>query len=504
MINLNKMVLGSALLVAGVADSIGAERAQPNILVLISDDHNSNTLGCYGGKFDTPNIDRLAEEGMRFTRAYTVSTLCVPTRYSILTGSYPSRCRNKLFREYDYQPSIRNGAFFCDTDRTIAQALQRSDYFTGASGKWHNDFHDLFSLHEIPRDADPRDPEIVKLLQATKEETRQLMAKYGFDYAESITQGNLSEYPDALDHHNVEYTVKGALDFLDQAPEDKPFFLWTAFTTTHGPRERIDSVDVTVTAEGITEKAVGVMPPRSTFVDGSEKWIEKQTVLWMDAGVGAILDKLRAMGELDNTLIVFLSDQQNSGKATPYESGANIPFIARWPGVIPAGSVSDVLVDTTDLAATVMDAAGAEPVEGMHLDGLSIIPVWTGETNQLKAAVYGEIGFAKSVVTRDWKYIAIRYNQESLDRGFVPPQSGTMDEHIAKGSFDILWEKTPFGQPRDIGIVDPDQLYDLRRDPDEQNNLVGNPEYADVLADMKQRLSQEVQKIGRPFGEFGE
>jgi arylsulfatase A-like enzyme len=410
--------------VIGFLCSLAAAGAEPpNILVLISDDQNINSLGCYGGKYETPHIDRLAEEGMRFTRAYTVSTLCVPTRYSILTASYPSRCRNSLFGEYDVQPSIRNGAFFCDTDRTIAQALQRSGCFTGASGKWHNDFHDLFSLHEIPRDADPRDPEIVKLLQATKEETRQLMAKYGFDYAECITQGNLSDYPDALDHHNVEYTVKGALDFLDQAPEDKPFFLWTAFTTTHGPRERIDSADVTVTPEGITDIAVGVMPPRSTFIAGNENWVEKQTVLWMDAGIGVILDKLRAMGELDNTLVVFLADQQNAAKATPYEAGAKIPFIARWPGVIPAGTVSDTLIDTTDLGMTIMDVAGAEPIEDMQTDGVSILPVWKGETEQLKTAVYGESGFARSVVTRDWKYIAIRYNQESLDRGFVPPQS---------------------------------------------------------------------------------
>lgn len=477
---------------------------RPNILVLISDDQNSGSIGCYGAKFETPNIDRLAKEGVRHTRAYTTSSLCVPTRYSCLTGSYPSRCRNRLFREYNFQPPIRNGAFFCDTDRTIAMALRNAGYFTGATGKWHNDFHESVSLHKIPRDADPRDPATVRLLKATQEEHRQLLNKYGFDCAECATHGNLSNYPDALAHHNVEYTVKGAVDFLDRVPDSKPFFLWTAFTTTHGPRERIDTVDVTVTPEGITDKAVGVMPPRSTFIEGNENWVEKQAVLWMDSGIGVILDKLEKMGELDNTLIVFLADQQNTGKSTPYECGNNIPFIARWPnGGVSAGQISDTLLDVTDMTATFMDVSGAQPVEGMHLDGMSIMPVWKGKTDVLKPAIYTESGYAKGVVSKDWKYIAIRYNDEILQRGFNPNLSGPLKDNMEAGNFELLWKKTPFGQDtKKIGWADPDQLFDLTKDPEEQNNLAGNPEYADVLKEMRAHLSGYVNSIGRPFGEF--
>ena len=472
----------------------------PNIIVFISDDQNSNSLGCYGAKFETPNIDRLAREGVRHTRAYTTSTLCVPTRYSCLTGAYPSRCRNELFGPLTEQPSIRNGAFFCDTDRTVVTALRAAGYSTGATGKWHNDSHSGF---ELPADADPADPSVVAKLKGNQAELRRRMNIYGFDYSECQTFGNLSNLPDAMQHHNVEYTVKGALDFLAQAPAEKPFFLWVAFTTTHGPRERIDSGDIRLTPEGYTDKHLGVIPPRSTFVKDNEKWIDKQTMLWMDAGVGAVLKKLDDGGLSDNTLVIFLSDQQNSGKATPYECGSNIPFIARWPEVIKPGTVNHTLLDVTDMAATFLDIANAKPVEGMYVDGMSIVPVWKGETETLKPAIYTEIGFSKSVVTRDFKYIAIRYNERALKQfGNNPPVSGTIVEHTRLGTFNVLWEKTPFGQSRDFGLVDPDQLYDLRKDPGEKVNLANNPEYDAILKEMKEHLSRYIRDIGRPFGEF--
>ena len=250
------------------------------------------------------------------------------------------------------------------------------------------------------------------------------------------------------------------------------------------------------------------MPGRSNYIDTQAKWRNsvKEMVLWMDGGIGVILDKLEAEGQLHNTLIIFLSDQQNAGKASPYERGANIPFIARWPAVIESHTQSDTLIDVTDMAATFLDLAETEAVEGLHLDGLSIVPVWRGETDTLKSEILTESGFAKGIITKDFKYIAIRYNEDALERGFVPPQRGGIKEHLTQGSFDLLWEKNPFGQARDNigGMVDPDQLFDLRKDPDEIQNLAKNPEYEKVLKVMQAHLSDYVQTIGRPFGEFSE
>ena len=484
---------------------IFSESPKTNILVFISDDQNMDSIGAYGSNYSTPHIDRLAREGVLHTRAYTTATLCVPTRYSCLTGSYPSRCENNIYGPLGKQPSIRNGAAFCDTDRTVAQALQKAGYFTGATGKWHNDLDLKSWWAKIKKDADPKDPKVIQALKDIQNELRDRLNKYGFDYAEFITEGNLDHFPKDLEHHNIEYTVKGALDFLDLVPEEKPFFLWTAFTSTHGPHEPIRSGDIRNTPEGFTEKHLGIMPDRSHYED-SGKWKNsvKEMVQWMDGGIGVILEKLEKQGKMDNTLILFLSDQQNAGKASPYERGANIPFIARLPGLIEANTRNETLIDVTDMAATFLDISNAKPVEGMKLDGLSILPVWKGETKTLKPFIFTESGFAKGVITKQYKYIAIRYNQEALDRGFVPPQSGTIEEHLNKGSFEILWEKNPYGQPRDHigGIVDPDQLYDVQKDPLETENLIKNPEYAEILKKLKFHLSSVTESIGRPFGEF--
>jgi arylsulfatase A-like enzyme len=481
---------------------------RPNILVLISDDQNMDSIGAYGSDYKTPNIDRLAKEGIVHTRAYTTATLCVPTRYSCLTGSYPSRCQNDIYGPLSRQASIRNGASFCETDRTVAQALRKAGYYTGATGKWHNDLDKKLQnmMKIIPKDADPKKPNVIKALKAIQNELRQRLDTYGFDYAECITDGNLDHFPKALEHHNIEYTVKGAIDFLEQVPKEKPFFLWTAFTATHGPHEAIDSGDLRATPEGYTEKHIKVMPPRETYMDKDGKWrnVVKEMVQWMDGGIGVILEKLEKQGKLDNTLIVFLSDQQNAGKASPYERGANIPFIARWPNHIQSGSSNDTLLDVTDMTATFLDVAKASPIPGMQLDGLSIQPIWKGEKEELKPYILTESGFSKAIITRDWKYIAIRYSQEAYKRGFIAPQQGSLGEHLQKGSFKLLWEKGPFGQPRDNigGTVSPDQLYHILKDPKEQNNLIHNPEYAEMAQKLKTHLGEKVRSIGRPFGEF--
>ena len=156
------------------------------------------------------------------------------------------------------------------------------------------------------------------------------------------------------------------------------------------------------------------------------------------------------------------------------------------------------------MAATFIDISGAQPHSGMQIDGLSVVPVWKGQTDTLKTSILTESGFSKGIITKDFKYIAIRYNEEALKRGFEPPETGGIREHIENNSFDILWEKGPFGQPRDNigGIVDRDQLYDLRKDPGETQNLAQNQDYQEVLKVMQSHLYDYVQAIGRPFGEF--
>ena len=190
---------------------------------------------------------------------------------------------------------------------------------------------------------------------------------------------------------------------------------------------------------------------------------------------------------------MFLANQQNAGKSTLYKCGNNIASISRWPnGGVPVRQVIDTVIDVIDMTATFMDVSGAQPVEGMHLDGMSILPVWKGKTDVLKPAIYTESGYAKGVVSKDWKYIAIRYNDEILQRGFNPNLSGPLKENMEAGNFELLWKKTPFGQDtKKIGWADPDQLFDLTKDPEEQNNLAGNPEYKSLMEKFARQLPSE-------------
>ncbi len=509
----NKRIVLIVGLIIGFAPSLFAAQ-RPNIIVIISDDQEMNTIGAYGIKrAQTPNMDRLANEGVVHSRAYTTAALCVPTRFSCLTGQYASRSRNPLYLPMTSQAVMGNGTFFVEDTRTIAQALRKVGYFTGAAGKWHNKMkipgendpkHPSNVTQRLPRDADPRDPQVIAQLKAVQDYLREELKHFGFDYAECLIDGNLETYPDALNHHNVEYIVRGAIDFLDQAPKDQPFFLWTAFTTTHGPREKITSASIHITPEGYSDRALGVMPSREEILRTVKNKgnIYHETVTWMDAGVGAILDKLDELGQAENTLVIFMADQQNVGKSTPYESGANIPFIARWPEVIQPKTENSTLFDVTDMAATFMAIAGAKPLEGMHLDGLSLLPVWEGKKDVLKSHIFTEMGHTKAVIGPQYKYIAIRYDPRRLENGFVPPTKGSVPELARSGQLKGLRGETPFGQSKRMGIMDTDQLYDLNKDPNETRNLANNPEYKEILNTMKSELTKQITDLGRPFGEF--
>lgn len=468
-------------------------------------------MGTYGGNFTTPHLDRLASEGITHDRAYSNAALCVPTRYICLTGQYASRSKHPLYQPSTSQAAIANGTFFIPETKTIAQSLRAAGYYTGVTGKWHNMSHEKkIPGHpsnitgSLPKNADPKNPEVISQLKKVQEFMAKELDSFGFDSAAYLTDGNLSYYPDALAHHNIEYTVKGAVDFLEKAPKKKPFFLWTAFTTTHGPREPIQSGDVRMTPEGYTEKHLGLMPSRKEILATCKKKSHtmETTMAWMDAGIGVILNKLEQLGQADNTLVIFLADQQNTGKSTPYECGVNIPFLAKWPDVIKANSRSETLIDTADMAATILNVAKAKPMEGVHLDGLNILPVWQGKKSVLKKTIFTEMGQTKGVITKNWKYIAIRYEPKLLEKGFNPPRGGKIKDLAKAGAFKMLRNSSPFGQAKRIGFADPDQLYDLRSDPLEKKNLAKNPENKRYLEEMKSELSLYIKDLGRDFGEF--
>lgn len=493
--------------VAAACAAATVDEVRPNVVFIITDDQMLNTVSAYGGMYQTPHINRLAEEGMRFDRAYTTAALCVPTRYTCLTGSWASR--NQWRSPNDRMRRVMNNAYLDIGHPTIAGALKKAGYRTGFVGKDHSVEELDMPLIDLPKDADPNDPSVKEALQINNDRLTGFIQSWGFEYVGGLVHGNLDrQYPDRLAVHNMEYILQGGLDFLDQQTGRQPFFLWFATTLTHTAELALEEDDPHLTPLGVQETVPEVMKPRQQMAkelgNGHTSGMEAKVKV-LDEAVGVLLDRLDRMGVAENTLVIFMSDQDNRGKSTVYENGINTLFIARWPKVIPPGSVCDELVENSDLVPTWLDVAGADPLPAMTLDGYSLMPLFRGSRAPLREAVFSEMGFAKSVTTKEWKYIAIRYDETMVPDRFVPPQSGTVAEHIQKGTFDgFTVDRGPFGQSRWIGTVDPDQLYDLRRDPQENNNLAGNPEYRQQLEKMKSLLSQKIQQTGRPFGEFKE
>lgn len=206
-----------------------------------------------------------------------------------------------------------------------------------------------------------------------------------------------------------------------------------------------------------------------------------------------------ATGRYAGTLVLFAPDHGRDGKSSLFtQDGVCIPMIARWPGHVPEGSVCDELVQNVDWAATVMDFAGVTKPDAYAMDGRSSAPLLLGESAEaIRDHVYIEMGAARGVATKDWKYIAVRYRQEQVDR-------------IRKAKTDDLPRLMSYIGRLGIGtrgadhngFWDADQLYDLRNDPDEMVNLAAEPCYADELRRMKALLTSDLKAGGRPFGEF--
>lgn len=485
---------------------------RPNILWLISDDTSHGMLGYAGGRVLSPNIDSLARNGVVFDNSFCVSPACCPSRYNCLTGRYGGRAA-----------SVRDGAkpgepynLFFNTsidpasERTIGHLLQEAGYRTGHVGKWHTHASaaDVAGIPPIARDADIRDPAVQAQMKAQQEYLCGVVRKAGFDYAQRVVWGNHESLPQAVRIHNLEWTTKGALDFIDGAiKEGRPFFLSMATTTIHGPNHAASLLsDPRLTGGGYADDQLGCQASRASIYERLSKpggvGFNSTTagVLWMDDALGAVLARLRALGIEDNTLIIFSTDHgpsdTNGGKFSVYEPGVRIPFCVQWRGRIAGGRRVQDLVQTTDFLPTILELAGVPRPGNLALDGNSFAPLLTGSARSSgRDELYFEFGHARSVRTQRWKYIAWR-----------PPASLT-------GKGDML--STHYGKPikPDVteptlltptlhhhpGYFDPDQLYDLEKDPGEMRNLAGDPQHQAVLAEMKGRLRKHLESLGAPF-----
>lgn len=481
-------------------------KKKPNVVCLISDDTDFKNIGAYGSQLHTPNIDMLAEEGVRFTNFYCASSVCTPSRYSFLTGQYCGRCDDPHFLKENpvSDPySIEWNTFINRDIPTIGTVFSQNGYRTGYVGKWHTGVPAKEFLEDpLPEDGSLDDPAFRSRVMEYQEIISEKLKKdSGFEYASAVYWDNADHMRSkALRYHNLEYITESAMEFLDSC-QDEPFLLYMATTVHHGPThtESFDK-DLSVTHG----KALKQKPEECTSRDDLKaKLAEKDLpydhdscgMIWLDDQLGALVRKLKKMGVYDNTIIVYKSDHNTEpGKATCYEKGVRIPFILKADGQNKKQGVCTARGQNVDLAPTLFDMCGIDVPENAVLDGVSLKPVVEGRKDEVRDTLYFEMGYARAVLAGKWKYICQRFPQSVIDE----MKNGKRTK--APNQLDMPEQDQTYISPLYYpAYFDPDQLYDLENDPAEQNNLAAIPEYQEKLTQMRGLLSGYLQKFDHPF-----
>jgi arylsulfatase A-like enzyme len=484
--------------------------------MILIDDQDMNEIATYGGKVYTPNMDRLAAEGIKFNLAYVSSTVCTPSRYSFLTGRYAGRSYSNLYKNEVGENGMGRPGFNVGMENdnmNVAQVLRASGYITGFTGKYHLasqfDQPEMYKGEHAPRNKKSKKDKNLKanskttaLFAETEAWSRAYLKHIGFDWAKNIYEGNISK---PYNVHNPEWNAAAVFEFLDENHKN-PFFLQFCPTLLHGPDgEWVKSFDQpNITGAGKIEVPASVMKEREKLRKklndlGYDTRSGALGIAWIDAVIGQILDKLETLGIDDNTLVIFAPDHGSTDKASLFGwNGAQIPLLMRWPNGIKAGIESDALVQNIDLVPTYFDIAKAIVPNEYHLDGQSLAPLFkNGKTENWRAHLYFELGYSRAVMTHDWKYIGVRFDKKQVKK-------------IQEASVEKLpLLMTPL-QRLGIGVRgadhpgfwDEDQLYNLKQDSEEMKNLAYDADYQRKLTEMKTLLKMYLKDIGRPFGEL--
>jgi arylsulfatase A-like enzyme len=377
-----------------IAEAQSQRSARPNVVLIMSDDMGWADLGSYGAiDIRTPNLDRLASEGLRLTDFYANGVTCSPTRAGLISGRYQQR--------YGIEAPLANAVRAGDrgllaTGHSLPQLLKNHGYATALIGKWHLGY---------VADKSPN--------------------AHGFDYFFGLKSG----YHDYYTHHDGEgqpdlwendepveaegYTTdlvtRRAARFIDEH-KDEPFFLDVAYTAPHWPYQVPGKPSVA------PDNARHVMPHDLTT---STRADYVAMVEHLDAQIGELLAAIERAGVADDTIVIFTND--NGGewlssnapffgrKWTVFEGGIRVPAIVRWPNRIPAASVSDQVGITMDLTASILAVTGAPVPAEAQLEGVNLFPVWEGRAPQLERTLFWRAGSGpgkQTAVRRgDWKLV---------------------------------------------------------------------------------------------------
>ncbi len=496
-----------SLIACGRVAQKKAQSTVPNFLVIFTDEMQFSDLGCYGGDIPTPNMDKLASKGILFSNAYTPASMCTPSRYAVLTGQFPGRCSAPSFAEQnpaDEPYNIAWNTWITADKETIPRVLSDHGFITGMAGKYHiGRVPEGTVLPKFQSDEALDNPETnAKLIEQQTVYQGLVQSLGGFDEARSVVWGNYDGHRlHALRFHNFPWMVKGALSFIEEHKDSgKPFFLYFAPTAVHGPNHVEDlSQDITFTPGGrdMTLTALNIDIPalreQLSQVDPEARH-RYAGMAQTDHAVGLIMEKLEETGLAGNTVVMFMADHNiEPGKATSFEKGIHVPMIVFWPGKT-TGSVSEALVQNTDVFPTILEAAGINLPEGHMLDGVSMLPIISDPGQSTREFIFAENGYTRSVSDGTYKYIALRYPESLIEK----MKSGEVD-YVP--SYVKAWP-----QPHSAIAIhsfpsyfDQDQFYHLKEDPYELENLYDEMQDTDELKVLVAALKEHLETFNHPF-----
>jgi len=433
-----KFLVMLALLTASIVQ--GATK--PNIIVILADDLGWGDLSCYGAKdLQTPNIDKLAAEGMKFGNFRANCPVCSPTRASLLTGCYPDRVGVPgVIRTH----GNNSWGYFAPIGPTLPQLMRQNGYHATMIGKWH------LGLES------PNTP-----------------MERGFEYFYGFLGDMMDDYYTHLRHgenymrlnknvvtptgHATDLFTTWATDYIkDPRRNEKPFFLYLAYNAPHTPIQPPDDW-----LKKVKQRETGIDEKRAKLVALIEH---------MDAGIGKVMEALEKSGKKNNTLILFSSDNGGDlppganngpwrdGKQSMYEGGLRVPFIATWPGQIKAGSTNGLVAMTMDFLPTLVEVVGG--TKQPRVDGTSILPALLGQKQELARELY---------FTR--REGGLKYGGKTIDA-------------VIRGEWKLL-QNSPF---------EPLELYRISEDPYETNDLASKERR--IFNEMSVSLQKHLQDGG--------
>ena len=479
----------------------------PNIIIIYTDDLGYGDLGVYGGKIPTPNIDKLAKEGLIHTNAYATSATCTPSRYSMLTGEYAWRQKGRGVAQGNASSIIQPGT------QTLPSILQKAGYQTAVIGKWHLGlggeqgpdwngkitpgpleigFNYSFLIpatgdrvpcvfvenHHVV-DLDPTDPITVNYSKKIgdwptgKENPELLTTPYSHGHDMTIVNGvsrigYMTGGKKALwrDEEFADVLLEKSQHFISKN-KNNPFFLYFSTHDIHVPRIAHERF------QGATD-----FGPRG------------DVIVQLDWTVGALVSHLQALNLDKNTLIIFTSDNGpvlddgyvdysterisnhspsaglRGGKYSAFEAGTKVPTIVRWPGKIPSGITSDVLVSQIDFLASFAAYTGQSIHKGQAIDSENHWNTLIGGQDQARQ------GMVQEAISNVLSYIS------SDGYKYIPPSKGA--------------KMVPWGPTIETGFSEIEQLYDLKNDPYETKNIASK--HPDIVQKLRNTLNQIKQQ----------